>query len=502
MNRITRLLALVLVGLLLAAPAMADVVSEGAGGAAGDTRPLTERTEIPGPRSAQCDSSTLDLLETLFNNGSLTRSQYTAMKLQAEEECLKAAKVAEPDPKQFKAYWKSGLRMDSYDKKFKLKIGGRIQWDWGAVFIDEDKQDAAAADPNREALGQEPGFGTRFRRARLYSEGTIYGNTIYKAQFDFAGDQVEAKDLYVGLTKLGPIDKLRFGHMKEPFGLNELTSSKYITFMERAPASEAFVPGRNSGVQVNSNFFNKMMSVGFGVFEETNDGAPLFNNVDDFNITGRVTGTPWYQDKGAKVFHLGAAATHQFRGGFEGGASQTVDFAARPASRFGNNLVDTGDILSERNTRFEFDTAFVYDGFFAIAEYLAALADVRGVSDNAYFWGAYGELGYFVNGRKNYSQSSGAFSRPKVFENFDLKKGTWGAFEFAGRVDYLDLNDEDTNIFGGEQLSFTAGANWYLNPNFRIMLNYVHASVDNRGAEDIDVEPSFNAVQGRFSLDF
>ena len=35
------------------------------------------------------------------------------------------------DPNDFRVYWKDGLRMDTQDGNFKLRIGGRIQADWG-----------------------------------------------------------------------------------------------------------------------------------------------------------------------------------------------------------------------------------------------------------------------------------------------------------------------------------------------------------------------------------
>ena len=34
------------------------------------------------------------------------------------------------------------------------------------------------------------------------------------------------------------------------------------------------------------------------------------------------------------------------------------------------------------------------------------------------------------------------------------------------------------NIRGGEETNYTLGLNWYWNPYFRLMLNYVNADVD------------------------
>ncbi len=64
------------------------------------------------------------------------------------------------------------------------------------------------------------------------------------AQYDFAGGDADFKDVYVGLKKLPGVGTLKVGHFKEAFGLEELTSSKYITFIERSLPTEAFAPSR------------------------------------------------------------------------------------------------------------------------------------------------------------------------------------------------------------------------------------------------------------------
>ena len=75
--------------------------------------------------------------------------------------------------------------------------------------------------------------GTEFRRVRVFNSGKLYGNVKYKLQLDFAGGEIAFKDVWMELGEL-PIDgKLRVGYFKEPLRLEVLTSSKYISFMER-----------------------------------------------------------------------------------------------------------------------------------------------------------------------------------------------------------------------------------------------------------------------------
>ena len=87
--------------------------------------------------------------------------------------------------------------------------------------------DTALYDQDKMDLGD----GTKFRRARLFAKGVIYDNWKFKTQVDFADNEVSAKDLYIKYTGFKPTT-VTIGQHKEPFSLEELTSSRYSTFME------------------------------------------------------------------------------------------------------------------------------------------------------------------------------------------------------------------------------------------------------------------------------
>ncbi|HEB50931.1 MAG TPA: porin, partial [Desulfobulbus sp.] len=73
----------------------------------------------------------------------------------------------------------------------------------------------------------------------------------------------------------------------------------------------------------------------------------------------------------------------------------------------------------------------------------------------------------------------------------------WGAWEIALRYSDLDLGD--AAIQGGRLKDFTAGLNWYLNPNLRWMLNYVHADLSERA--DVN-DGNADIIETRMSLTF
>ena len=102
-------------------------------------------------------------------------------------------------------------------------------------------------------------------------------------------------------------------------------------------------------------------------------------------------------------------------------------------------------------------------------EYIYTLVK-RPHNKNPDFSGCYVGAGIFLTGEKR-AFSRGRFTRLKPKNNFLDGKGGLGAWEIAARYSYTGLND--SGIEGGSVKNATAALNWYLNPNTRVMVNYV-----------------------------
>ena len=103
------------------------------------------------------------------------------------------------------------------------------------------------------------------RRARFYMAGTIYENVGYKLEFDWAGGSANFNDVFMELKKVPLLDNFRVGHTKEPYSLEMMNSSKYITFMERG-LNHTFTPQRNTGFMAYNHALNKRLSWSTGIF--------------------------------------------------------------------------------------------------------------------------------------------------------------------------------------------------------------------------------------------
>jgi phosphate-selective porin OprO/OprP len=363
-----------------------------------------------------------------------------------------------------RAFWKDTLRIETPDKDIRLKFGGRFQWDL-AAFYEHDGIDE---------------FGdfkddTLVRRARVYASGSFLKTIEFKAQFDLADETLEAKDLYGGLINLPAIGNIRAGHFKEPFGLNELTSSKYAMFMERSLTTETFSPGRNEGVMIFNTALDERMTWSVGYFRDT--GEYLKGEIEDArHITGRLTGLPWYKDDGSKLLHLGIAWSYQDLNGDDAG------FDAVPESDLAPDVADTGDIAADSVNLLGLEAALVYDSFSLQGEYIRAFVDRDSLSDLE-FDSFYIQASYILTGEhRNYETDVAEFGRIRPNNNFADNSGL-GAWEVALRLSYLDLDDDD--ISGGRVTNISAGPNWYLNSNMRVTWNYVHSDVE--GSGDVDI---------------
>ena len=362
----------------------------------------------------------------------------------------------------FTAKWGNGYKLSSSDGMHSLKFGGRIMTDY-AIWDN----------------GSETFSGTEFRRIRFFNSGKVYDNVKYKLQLDFAGGDVSIKDVYME-TSLPYFVNVKVGHFKEPFRLEALTSSKYITFMERA-LPIAFSPERNVGIMLHDSFLDDKLSIQAGLFREASSGDDV--NIEDVrNITTRITFLPINNDN--NLLHLGAAFSSK------SSSDDTYSVSSRAENHLGTKLLDMDlEGVSGMNLMGA-EMAFVMGSFSVQGEYV--MNSVEAMEDYS-FSGYYGQVSYFLTGEKRkYKNSLAGFDRVKPNKNMKEGEGL-GAFEIAARYSSMDLSE----AHAGTLNDITVGLNWYLNPCTRLMFNYVMGTLDNHG-----VETTENTFQCRMQIDF
>jgi phosphate-selective porin OprO/OprP len=379
----------------------------------------------------------------------------------------------------FRVYWDKGLKLKTMDGNFALKIGGRVMLDYAAISADDELASVIGSSDFEDHVQD----GTEFRRARMFMSGSVYGNTGYKLQIDFADNEVTLKDAYLAIKELLPWS-IKIGQFKEPFSLEELTSSKYITFMERAmPVSMA--PSRNVGIQVSDHAMDKRMTWAIGAFWDADDSAET-NTEEGAAITGRITGLPVYGQDGAQLVHVGAGASLR--------SPEEAQYKFRPNIHQAEKLLETMKVATDSVLLVGLEAAWVSGPFSVQGEYIQA--DIEGDTGDpdVDVDGYYVFASYFLTGEhRPYKTSAGSFSRVKPINNFNPDEGGWGAWEAAARYDHVEGDVAST----AEMDAITLALNWYLNPNMRIMWNYVNSTL-----EYSSLDADTDAFMMRFQVDF
>lgn len=177
----------------------------------------------------------------------------------------------------------------------------------------------------------------------------------------------------------------------------------------------------------------------------------------------------------------------------------------------GATLINTGALPARHAWSWGLETAANYQNFFVQAAYYAygvgrapvayttyTSATTSGTTvvqpSNDSFSAWYVQASWIITGERHvYNPATGSFGPPKPTSPFSLKDGTWGAWEIAGRYSDTDLNDhvDDASslitgwngaatrtytfyntVRGGHQRIVTMAANWYINGNVRLGLDY------------------------------
>ena len=429
--------------------------------------------------------------------------------------------------KSFRVYWKDELRFETLDKEIEIRIGGRINLDWNFTLEGDEVRDAIEAPFAFDET--QPEDQLFFRRSRIFIRGTLYKFVTFKAEYDFAEEVATFTDVYLGLQDIPYLGEILVGRFKVPFSLEELTSSRFVTFQERSLPTEAFAPSRELGVYVGNSLLDDRMTWAFSVTRigELSDAAFATQGASkDINLTGRLTGVPWLADDGRKLLHLGVA--YAYRSFLDEEGDNLARFRTRPEARIGEDrglrFVDTDQFGAKAGHLFGVEAALVYGPFSLQGEatwatWFDGVSQVEDATfardeiEDATLFGYYVFVSYFLTGEHR-PYDGGVFGRPKPKKNF--LRGGAGAWEAAVRFSSIDLSDAssftDDESDGGKEYNFTFDLNWYLNPNTRVTFNYIYGIVDDRtwtGEDDegnvqtveFD-EDTFSVVSMRFQVDF
>ncbi|MGZ4959283.1 MAG: OprO/OprP family phosphate-selective porin [Methylomonas sp.] len=423
-----------------------------------------------------------------------------------------------------------GVRFESKDGNFDMAINGRLQVDSQMNVDQAGVKNATGANTTNQLAD-----GTSIRRARLGVEGSYYKDFGYKFEYDFTrGNGFNAggiTDAYVNWKGYDPLN-VTIGQFKEPFSLEEATSNRYTTFIERNMAVNAFSDNNNAykmglGLAYSQPRWTAQAAIqteSVGNGSPTNDSTSTNSNSNanrnngsgdtGWGLTGRLTGLPWAADK-THFAHVGVSGSERYlnvnRNANGTLANQSVIGSPAGILSYGSALdtnvdrtllLNTGALsnttrTADTITRFGGESAVVYGPFSAQAEYIQTDISGKGYTGHENLNGYYGYASYFLTGEsRTYKAKTGAWDRIKPHQNFSTRGG-WGAWEIAAGYDHLDLNSGV--IQGGRASTGKVGLNWYPNSRVRLMANYIHVlDINTANAASVAVPPAANTRSRAF----
>ena len=238
-----------------------------------------------------------------------------------------------------------------------LTIGARVQFRWTL----DDREDAST-DIVGDGVGVDDGALSQFDvpRMRLSFTGGAFRPWLrYGFQFEFSRTSGESaskiKDAVIEIRPVGRSYRVSAGQFKAPFGLQQLTSSGRLQFVDRAITDAKFNPSREMGLMFGGSLAGRKVGYDAGVFNGSGEAVRQNNSAHLW--VGRV----YFQPLGPYVLSEG--------GSDAGPAVLHLGIAARTGKQIRGRT--TAGVVDEPDDQTAYDAEFAYKGhrLFATAEY-------------------------------------------------------------------------------------------------------------------------------------
>ena len=373
-----------------------------------------------------------------------------------------------------------------------FKIGGRLMFDhdsYDSFWNEADGRDGSAEE-------------NEIRRSRFTLSGNSAKNWAYKftVDIDHEGEGASVDTGWFQYSESGVAVKV--GKFKRPGMMEERTSSKWISTIERSIINELAgatigkpdFGGVSLGYQTKGDL---PMSAEFGVYDNDDDQDEENDKSDIYGIGGRFSISPEMGDgsfahfgvSGYSVDHKGQRLRMRSRMGVH-----TVGHPFETHSMMIDDVMQMGLELAYVGGPFSLQSEYMnveFDGTDNGAGGCLNLRPTNDPDEDGYdrpdtcdieMDGFYLQAAYTLTGEtRGYKTGSGAFAaiKPKT-------KG--GAWELVARYEDAEV-DVDARGLNSELTRLVLGANWYVNSNVKFMLNYVDSEMDKCRGNFIDNAP-------------
>ncbi len=289
--------------------------------------------------------------ETVNVDDRLKKLEKTVDTLQQENKDLKVQLGW--DAKNPVAFVKAG------GKESKISLGGFVhgQGEFGGV-------------PDARFAGIKDRF--FLRRARIAVAGSFKEHFDFKFETDLGANSLSERTGYAGQLTDAFVNwnryeaaNVKFGQFKAPFGYEQLVSDTKLLTIERSLSNDRLTDGRQIGLGVAGNFYNKRLGYSVGMFNGTSVNNS-FNDNDNFMYVGRLTAVPLVKKVGKEELRWSI--------GLDGLYDENAALSRGGGFGFDSNLTTAGtdNLFTGHRTAFGVDSQLSWGRFGLEGEFLRA----------------------------------------------------------------------------------------------------------------------------------
>lgn len=469
-------------------------------------------------------------LKQLDQKVKLLERKYEVDKEEADKKWLKMPKVVE--------LGSQGLKVVSSDENFIMYIRALIQADASFYFEDGNAQPVAQN-------GSDLPNNFYMRRIRPIIEGTVWKYLDYRIMPDFAPGPsgTTTPRIFDALADLRYFREasLAAGIMKAPVSLERLQSATNLSFVERAWPTQ-LAPNREVGFLLHGEFdrpdypsdfsmtgrnmtatgnfpmymYPDFLSYQVGVYNGTSNNGSLYSDSNDSkDFQGRVFMHPFIHSgqEALEGLGIGMAGTHGdpndvALSSYQSPGLQTVfSYAGSIAVPNAKPAVITAGAKADGGAYRLYPQGYwIWGPFKMVGEYALSNQDIanqvieKGLTVNKYSMNETIEawnvtVDYVLTGEQNVFLNQGIKPR----HNFNPFEGDWGAVALAARWSTINFDNStfvnvgtaakpiypfaDPRQSVASATTWALGANWWIDPNFKLMFDYSQTSFDGGAAE-------------------
>lgn len=309
-------------------------------------------------------------------------------------------------------------------------------------------------------------YDSQLRRARLTLKLPIFNSWSSKLQvaINEGDDTYDIKDLYLKYDGFDVAD-IKIGKFKEPFGLENITSSANNPFTERAMS--IFAIGRNKGISFSNA--NSKYSWNIGAYDIQQNGKIKADANKAY--TARATFSP--TNTVNSYSHMGLSYSKRDLQGVEyeiktnGGVDSAINF------------IDTKNIATETIDKSGLELAWGRGPLSLQSEYQQLQINAIDALEDATYKGYYGQISYFLTAdHRAYKKGRLSKVTPSSTNGaweLSLRKGIVQSVEIGVENNNSDIDIETTVL----------GLNYYHNSKIQLMLNAIDTDVSAINTADV-----------------